>query len=910
MKNTLISAILIAVTANSASAQNTPSFPYQPGQLIGAYKGYQLHQPKVVPNNHQQSTLALPRTAPAPAPSIPFQPHELTTPLSSLVAQPVAPVAPIGKSVLKTMKSQERVGEQLTLSSKAPAPSIPAQSDEFTTPLSSLVAQPVNQEVENNLNTAESQEVTGELLALPNESPSQTIIESSKETAAPTETVVVASEQEIKPASELEMEDMAGELVVTPTPNDVEESIELTTETEPSMLGLSLDADSNEPVVATTSSATADEPSSDLATETEPSMLGSSIDTDTAEPVVAATSTATTDESSSDLAKETEPSMLGSSIDTDTAEPVIAATPSATADESSNEVAEHVVTNYANEPISSVAVVPQRITSTPKRTAGKEKLSVKTASTESQNSFSYVSWLLGLVTMLAVPRVVWLVVRKRRQNAKVNKFAERALSRVNAGMPQPKKSRVATDSQTLSEKTKSAQDVSVSAAKSANANEVKVKRGAVATSAKKTSTTAEDFTVKSNDSVETGDDFTLIPQVDAEIKDLLHQAGYLRFSDLEKASEREIKLALSKNGDSFSRLDFSSWSSLAGLASRGDWSAFQSQLTATVATSQSTVANSEKPVDASISQADELTKIRGIGPETAELLRAAGVTTFQALKDAGTTRLQEILDAGGAKFERIDPSMWCRQAQFLTSGTWVQPNVVESATGKAEVTVSKPEYRIPEKTMDFSAANEIVETESNVGQVEGTVSKPEYRIPEKTMDFSAANEIVETEQNVDRPVAGQPTITITTPEYRLPEATKALPAANEIVETEPNVDQSVVGQPKATVTTPEYRVPEATKATATTPEYRVPEATKATATTPEYRVPEATIESPAANETSGLFSKGEVERFEQLASMAGQSDDEAALLEQIKSIRAIVGSTTDNVSQEGSTAESTETVKK
>ena len=212
--------------------------------------------------------------------------------------------------------------------------------------------------------------------------------------------------------------------------------------------------------------------------------------------------------------------------------------------------------------------------------------------------------------------------------------------------------------------------------------------------------------------------------------------------------------------------------------------------------------------------------------------------------------------------------------------------------------------------MDFSAANEIVETESNVDQVEGTVSKPEYRIPEKTMDFSAANEIVETEQNVDRPVAGQPTITITTPEYRLPEATKALPAANEIVETEPNVDQSVVGQPKATVTTPEYRVPEATKATATTPEYRVPEATKATATTPEYRVPEATIESPAANETSGLFSKGEVERFEQLASMAGQSDDEAALLEQIKSIRAIVGSTTDNVSQEGSTAESTETVKK
>ena len=94
-------------------------------------------------------------------------------------------------------------------------------------------------------------------------------------------------------------------------------------------------------------------------------------------------------------------------------------------------------------------------------------------------------------------------------------------------------------------------------------------------------------------------------------------------------------------------------------------------------------------------QTDDLTKIRGIGPATAALLQAAGIVTFADLNQAGTPRLQEILVSGGAKFAALDPSMWCRQAEFAIS--------------------SSPAARIPEQTL-------VLDTESSVET--GPVSQP------------------------------------------------------------------------------------------------------------------------------------------------------------------------------------------
>ena len=164
------------------------------------------------------------------------------------------------------------------------------------------------------------------------------------------------------------------------------------------------------------------------------------------------------------------------------------------------------------------------------------------------------------------------------------------------------------------------------------------------------------------------DSFTSITGIDVATQTALHNAGYLSFGDLAKASEREIQLALSKLDHGCSSSNFTRWTAQATLAAQGDSKSVEVSETAPVATATPVVSATPQPVSEPTTQADDLTKIRGIGPGTAELLRTAGITTFAALSKTGTPRLQEILDSGGAKFAVVDPSMWCRQAEFALGG--------------------------------------------------------------------------------------------------------------------------------------------------------------------------------------------------------------------------------------------------
>ncbi len=70
------------------------------------------------------------------------------------------------------------------------------------------------------------------------------------------------------------------------------------------------------------------------------------------------------------------------------------------------------------------------------------------------------------------------------------------------------------------------------------------------------------------------------------------------------------------------------------------------------------------------SSSDDLTKIHGIGPKTAELLRFSGITTFSALNEVPTARTEEILKTAGSKFSLIDSSRWQTQAGFAMNGDW------------------------------------------------------------------------------------------------------------------------------------------------------------------------------------------------------------------------------------------------
>ena len=61
--------------------------------------------------------------------------------------------------------------------------------------------------------------------------------------------------------------------------------------------------------------------------------------------------------------------------------------------------------------------------------------------------------------------------------------------------------------------------------------------------------------------------------------------------------------------------------------------------------------------------ADDLTKIKGVGPKSAALLNAAGITTYVQLAATDKAQLRQILDDGGARYRVIDPTDWPEQAQ-------------------------------------------------------------------------------------------------------------------------------------------------------------------------------------------------------------------------------------------------------
>lgn len=69
-------------------------------------------------------------------------------------------------------------------------------------------------------------------------------------------------------------------------------------------------------------------------------------------------------------------------------------------------------------------------------------------------------------------------------------------------------------------------------------------------------------------------------------------------------------------------------------------------------------------------QADDLTKVEGIGPKISELLQNAGVNTFADLAAQSEDALKAILKAGGSRFAMKNPSTWAKQADMAANGKW------------------------------------------------------------------------------------------------------------------------------------------------------------------------------------------------------------------------------------------------
>ena len=77
-------------------------------------------------------------------------------------------------------------------------------------------------------------------------------------------------------------------------------------------------------------------------------------------------------------------------------------------------------------------------------------------------------------------------------------------------------------------------------------------------------------------------------------------------------------------------------------------------------------------------KADVLTKIEGIGPKIAGILKDAGFDTFKKLSEAKAEKISEILvEAGGNTYNRFDTSTWSEQAKLAADGKWDELKVLQ-----------------------------------------------------------------------------------------------------------------------------------------------------------------------------------------------------------------------------------------
>lgn len=67
-------------------------------------------------------------------------------------------------------------------------------------------------------------------------------------------------------------------------------------------------------------------------------------------------------------------------------------------------------------------------------------------------------------------------------------------------------------------------------------------------------------------------------------------------------------------------------------------------------------------------KADDLTRIEGIGPKFASVLRSAGLSTYEELAASSVDELRSLFRERGLYF--TDPATWPEQAELAAVGAW------------------------------------------------------------------------------------------------------------------------------------------------------------------------------------------------------------------------------------------------
>ena len=196
----------------------------------------------------------------------------------------------------------------------------------------------------------------------------------------------------------------------------------------------------------------------------------------------------------------------------------------------------------------------------------------------------------------------------------------------------------------------------------------------------------------SQDSQKSGDDLTRINGIGPATAKMLRENGITRFSQLDSMTDDRLNQLMENAGPRFRMLNWSTWRQQAGFASQGDWTglnqwfsrqsaAVQEELeqagsaesngsTDSTGSTGSTYSTGSQNSQVSQPSGDDLTRINGIGPATAEMLRENGITRFSQLVSIKEDRLEQLMESAGPRFRMVNWSTWNKQAGFAAKGDW------------------------------------------------------------------------------------------------------------------------------------------------------------------------------------------------------------------------------------------------
>lgn len=78
----------------------------------------------------------------------------------------------------------------------------------------------------------------------------------------------------------------------------------------------------------------------------------------------------------------------------------------------------------------------------------------------------------------------------------------------------------------------------------------------------------------------------------------------------------------------------------------------------------------EVKTEAKEQQADDLTKVEGIGPKAAEALAKNNIDSYATLAKAEPENIKEILTEASSRMAHLDPTSWPKQAEMAANGKW------------------------------------------------------------------------------------------------------------------------------------------------------------------------------------------------------------------------------------------------